>query len=59
VYPLFGLKWCLIVLNDFLPGRAASVGASELHEVRRSQLAKANALADRIRAEYCMNPYSL
>ena len=59
VYPLFGMKWCLIVLNDFLPGRATTVPAGELSAVRRAQLAKADALAARIKREYQSNPYIL
>jgi hypothetical protein len=53
VYPLFGLKWCLILLNDFLPGRATTA----TREVRELQLAKARALTGRIRREYCENPF--
>jgi Phosphotransferase enzyme family len=59
VYPLFGIKWCLIVLNDFLPGRETAVAAGELSAVRRTQLAKADALASRITREYSTNPYVL
>lgn len=62
VYPLFGLKWCLIVLNEFLPGRssvpqAAGVTAAAAHESRALQLAKADGIAHRIRHEYRENPY--
>ncbi|MDP1571569.1 MAG: phosphotransferase [Vicinamibacterales bacterium] len=53
VYPLFGLKWCLIILNDFLSERRASSS----REVRAAQAAKAEALADRIAAQYADNPY--
>jgi len=53
VYPLFGLKWCLILLNDFLPDRESTATA----EVRTAQLRKAVALVDRIRAEYRSNPF--
>lgn len=52
VYPMFGLKWCLILLNDFLPDRATT--ASD--EVREAQLAKATALIERIGREYLDNP---
>jgi predicted Ser/Thr protein kinase len=53
VYPLFGLKWALILLNDFLPDRlAASNGAGRL-----TQLEKARGLADRVAGEYTRNPY--
>ena len=52
VYPMFGLKWCLILLNDFLPDRATT--ASD--EVRAAQLQKATALVDRIGREYRANP---
>ena len=53
VYPLFGLKWCLILLNDFLPDRATTASA----DVRAAQLQKAGALVDRIRREYRENPF--
>jgi hypothetical protein len=53
VYPLFGLKWCLILLNDFLPDRETTATA----EVRAAQLRKAGALVARIRAEYRANPF--
>jgi len=53
VYPLFGLKWALILLNDFLPERFSESDS----ERRAAQLAKAQALSDRIAAEYERNPY--
>jgi hypothetical protein len=53
IYPLFGLKWCLIILNSFLPGRR---GASS-GETRAAQLAKAEAMADRVARQYAANPY--
>jgi hypothetical protein len=53
VYPLYGLKWCLILLNDFLPDRETTATRA----VREAQLEKAAALADRIRREYRENPF--
>ena len=53
VYPLYGLKWCLILLNDFLPDRETTA----TNAVRAAQLQKAGALADRIRREYRENPF--
>jgi Phosphotransferase enzyme family len=53
VYPLFGLKWCLILLNDFLPDRETTA----TWDVRTAQLRRAGALVDRIRAEYRANPF--
>jgi len=53
VYPLYGLKWCLILLNDFLPDRETTA----TRQVRDAQLDKARALADRIRREYRENPF--
>ena len=53
VYPLFGLKWCLILLNDFLPDRATTASA----DARAAQLQKAGALVDRIGREYRENPF--
>jgi hypothetical protein len=58
VYPLFGLKWCAIVLNDFLPERLAAgdVSVADASDARRRQLAKAEAIADRISLEYRDHP---
>ena len=53
VYPLFGLKWAMILLNDFLPERF-SPGQGEWRE---TQLRKAQALIDRLAADYPINPY--
>jgi hypothetical protein len=53
VYPLYGLKWCLILLNDFLPDRETTA----TNDVRATQLEKAGALVDRIRREYRENPF--
>ena len=55
VYPLFGLKWALIMLNSFLPGRFSDASS----ELRRAQLAKADALLARIGGDYGCNPYLL
>jgi len=62
VYPLFGLKWCLILLNEFVPefllrrGFAShgDVGRSEL---RDKQLVKARQMWQRIMNEYEDFPY--
>jgi hypothetical protein len=61
VYPWFGLKWCLIVLNEFVPEdfrrrRFAGVATSR-HDVLRGQLERAVRLFDSINAEYRDNPY--
>ena len=59
VYPLFGLKWCTIVLNDFLPGRQTigpAPGGEDAAGTRLRQLAKAGAMADRIARDYRDNP---
>ena len=53
VYPLFGLKWALILLNDFLPERF--VGADG--EWRLIQLGKAQTVVSRLAVEYDNNPY--
>jgi len=53
VYPLFGLKWAMILLNDFLPERFFPAQS----EWRQTQLRKAQALVGRIAAEYRHNPY--
>jgi hypothetical protein len=62
VYPLFGLKWCLIMLNEFLPNELlrrqfASAAGAERSALQRQQLAKARELLNRIRREYECFPY--
>jgi hypothetical protein len=48
LYPLYGLCWCLILLNEFLPSswqrRAISGGAAEHQEVKKRQLIRARRL---------------
>jgi hypothetical protein len=53
VYPLFGLKWALILLNDFLPERFSDANG----EKRLMQLGKAQTIVRRLAAEYDNNPY--
>jgi len=63
VYPLFGLKWCLILLNEFVPADlerrdfAAGEGL-DADEIRRRQLDKAASLLNRILDEYESFPYA-
>jgi hypothetical protein len=53
VYPLFGLKWALILLNDFLPERFSLADV----EWRHAQLEKAQAIVSRLAGAYAQNPY--
>jgi hypothetical protein len=53
VYPLFGLKWAMILLNEFLPERFLPAQS----EWRLTQLRKAQALVARLVNEYRHNPY--
>ena len=53
VYPLFGLKWALILLNDFLPERFRQAATAR----RAAQLRKAQALLRRLASEYADNPF--
>ena len=62
VYPLFGLKWCLIFLNEFAPEhlerrRFASDGPIDSREVQSRQLAKARRMLRRIQNEHQSFPY--
>jgi Ser/Thr protein kinase RdoA (MazF antagonist) len=47
LYPLYGLRWCLILLNEFLPerwARRAFAGADDRTAAQARQLAKATTL---------------
>jgi len=57
VYPLFGLKWALILLNQFLPERARQASADDREELRITQLQKAQLVISRLAGEYRENPY--
>lgn len=62
VYPLFGLKWCLILLNEFLPGdlrRRQFASGAELDRdaLQMKQLSKAEQMLTRICNEYERFPY--
>ncbi len=62
VYPLFGLKWCLILLNEFVPEHLmrrgfATEGAEPRPEIQARQLAKAPGLLRKVRIEYREFPY--
>lgn len=62
LYPLFGLKWCLILLNEFLPEHLERRGFANGHKLDRNdlqsqQLAKARAMLDRLKREYERFPY--
>ncbi len=61
VFPLFGLKWCLIMLNEFLPAdlqrRQFARAAADRDAVQQRQLAKARAMLRRIQRQYDCNPF--
>jgi hypothetical protein len=62
VYPLFGLKWCLILLNEFLPGdlrrrQFASGAELDREALQMKQLSKAKQMLTRICNEYERFPY--
>jgi hypothetical protein len=61
VYPMFGLRWCLILLNDFLPERLVAAGPDGANDgagpLRAVQLEKATQMAARVRRDYRRNPY--
>ncbi len=61
-YPLFGLKWCLILLNEFIPAdyerrRFAAGGNDDRRKTLAGQLDKARRMLTRIRREYERFPY--
>lgn len=56
VYPLYGIKWCLILLNEFLRGAdarrrfaAGAACADDVFERRATQLAKARTMLQQAR----------
>jgi len=62
LYPLFGLKWCLIFLNEFIPEDLLRRGFASENNVEESglqarQLAKARSMLQRMRNEYACFPY--
>ena len=61
-YPLFGLKWCMIFLNEFIPNdfsrRAfASLNPLDQSQLRRQQLLKAKNLFRELKETYKEFPY--
>ena len=62
VYPLFGLKWCLIMLNEFVPEDMqrrgfASGGSLDRASTQARQLEKARRMLARIEREHEDFPY--
>jgi len=62
VYPLFGLKWCLILLNEYVPEyllRRGFANRSDLNsaDLQAKQLTKAKYMCQRIMGEYEHFPY--
>jgi len=62
VFPLFGLKWCTILLNEFVPAylqrrEFAAQENLEREQRQKQQLAKAEALLAKINKEYESFPY--
>ena len=55
LYPLVGLRWCMILLNEFLPERWAGrafAGATDREAAKQRQLGKASRLLARLRDEF-------
>ena len=54
--PIYGLRWAMIILNEFLPGfaerrkNAGSTGSYNLKEVRKVQLKKAKHYCEKVKA---------
>ncbi len=63
LYPLFGLKWCLILLNEFVPEnwrRRKFAGRNDLGrrgDLLAKQLGKSREMLSRVRAELHHFPY--
>ncbi len=61
-FPLHGLKWCMILLNEFVPASLArrefsGQEASDRHTICARQLDKARAMLRKIEREYECFPY--
>ena len=64
VYPLVGLKWCLILLNEFLPEaleRRSFANGKELNSsyIQAQQLAKSKQKLCQINREYQSTPFAI
>ncbi len=63
-YPLFGLKWCMVLLNEFVPTElqrrpfASSAGPEDIRCLRLRQLDKARTMLDRV-GEHRGFPYRI
>ncbi len=62
-YPLHGLKWCLLVLNEFVPQKLIRRGFAEktlpeTEELQSLQLSKARNILERVKLEYQQFPYN-
>jgi thiamine kinase-like enzyme len=61
VYPLYGLKWCLILLNEFLPERLvlrefAGINTEDVRKLQNEQINKAKLLTEKLDRYDCF-PY--
>ena len=61
-WPLYGLRWCLILLNEFIPQqwvqrRLAQKRDSNYQQERQQQLQKARGICQIIRQEKLIIPY--
>lgn len=64
VYPLFGLKWCLILLNEFIPDDLqrrsfARMRLNDKKDIEQGQLLKAKKMLAFTRETYQDFPYSI
>ncbi len=62
VFPLFGLKWCLIMLNEYLPENFerrvfAAAGSLDKKRICALQLSKAKRMLEKIKGSYTKLPY--
>jgi hypothetical protein len=62
VYPLFGIKWCMILLNEFLPAHLlrrqfAGIGCKEQFTLQMNQLEKAKRMLQTVSETFMCFPY--
>jgi hypothetical protein len=61
VYPLFALKWCMILLNEFVPRdlERRRFSGVDIADIYRRQLSAAEKMLSKVRSGYAEFPYRM